>query len=373
MPGLINCHNHAAMVLFRGYSDDLRLMEWLNQKIWPAEEKLTPDDIYFGTLLSIAEMIRTGTTTFADMYFEMDRVAQAVSESGMRASLCRGLIYSDELSYSNLDQTEKFISQYHNSADGRITCMFGPHTPFTCPPAYMKEVLLRAKRNNVPIHIHLAETVEEVNMMFDQYGKSPTKYLADIGLFENHVLLAHSVNLSRDDVYLLKDISGGIAHCPVSNMKLGCGIAPILDMRSLGVGVGLGTDGAGSATTLDMFAEMKAAAWMHKNHTNDPTLLNAEDVLEMATIGGARVLNIDDQVGTLEIGKKADIILINTEQPHLYPRTNNLKALISYSAVGCDVSTSIINGKVVMRNGQILTFDVQEVLSESQKVVKRIL
>lgn len=372
MPGLINCHNHAAMVLFRGYSDDLRLMDWLGKKIWPAEERLTPEDIYWGTLLAISEMIRSGTTTFADMYFSMDKVAKAVEESGMRASLSRGMVYSCSQGTANVDEAEVFVEKFNNSSDGRITCMFGPHAPFTCPPDYLIEVMNRADRHKVPIHIHLAETSEEVDIMYEKYGKSPTKYLSDLGLLEHHVILAHSVNLSRDDVFLLKGINGGVSHNPVSNMKLGCGVAPILLMRELGITVGMGTDGAGSATTLDMFEEMKATAWMHKNETEDPTAINAEEILQMATCEGAKVLGIADQVGSLEEGKKADIILINIEQPHLYPKTDNLKANLAYSACGFDVETSIINGKVVMRDRKIMSFDVKEVLEESQKIVQRI-
>lgn len=373
MPGLINCHNHAAMVLFRGYSDDLRLMEWLGQKIWPAEEKLTPDDIYWGSLLAISEMIRSGTTTFADMYMSMEQVAKAVQQSGIRASLSRGMVYSPEQHTSNIDEGELFVEKFHNTSDGRITCMFGPHAPFTCPPEFLIEVMNRANKHKVPIHIHLAETSEEVDIMFEKYGKSPTKYLSDLGLLQHHVLLAHSVNLSRDDVFLLKGIKGGVSHNPVSNMKLGCGVAPILLMKELGITVGLGTDGAGSATTLDMFEEMKAAAWMHKNKTEDPTAINAEEILRMATCEGAKVLGIAEKVGSLKEGKKADVILINVEQPHLYPRTDNLKAILAYCASGFDVQTSIINGKVVMKNREIISFDVKEVLKESQKIVQRII
>lgn len=373
MPGLINCHNHAAMALFRGYSDDLRLMDWLSKKIWPAEEKLKPEDIYWGSLLAIAEMIRSGTTTFADMYMSMEQVAKAVHQSGIRASLSRGMVYSPQQPTSNLDEGELFVEKFHNASDGRITCMFGPHAPFTCPPDFLTAVMNRAAKHNVPIHIHLAETSEEVDIMFKKYGKSPTKYLADLGLFKHHVLLAHAVNLSQADVFLLQGIKGGVSHNPVSNMKLGCGVAPILLMHELGITVGMGTDGAGSATTLDMFEEMKAAAWMHKNKTQDPPAVNAEDILRMATCEGAKVLGILDKVGSLKEGKQADVILINMEEPHLYPRTNNLKAILAYCASGFNVQTSIINGKIVMKNREIVSFDVKEVLKECQKIVQRIM
>lgn len=373
MPGLINCHNHAAMALFRGYSDDLRLMDWLGKKIWPAEEKLTPQDVYWGSLLAIAEMIRSGTTTFADMYFSMEQVAKAVDEAGIRASLSRGLTYSDNQGTANIDEAETFVERFNNSSNGRITCMFGPHAPYTCPPDYLTEVVERAAKHKAPIHIHLAETSEEINIINDKYGKSPTKYLADLGLLNHHVVLAHSVHLTRDDVLLLKGSKGGISHNPISNMKLGCGVAPILLMRELGITVGMGTDGAGSATTLDMFEEMKAAAWMHKNKTEDPTAINAKEILQMATYEGAKVLGIAEQVGSLEEGKKADVILIDMEQPHLYPKTDNLLANLAYSASGFDVQTSIINGKVIMKNREILTFDIKEVLRESQRIVQRII
>lgn len=373
MPGLINCHNHAAMALFRGYSDDLRLMDWLGQKIWPAEEKLTPKDVYWGSLLAIAEMIRSGTTTFADMYISMDQVAKAVDESGIRASLSRGLTYSSNQGTANIDEAETFVEKFNNSSDGRITCMFGPHAPYTCPPDYLMNVMERAAKHKAPIHIHLAETSEEINIINERYGKSPTKYLADLGLLEHHVVLAHSVNLSRDDVLLLQGIRGGVSHNPISNMKLGCGVAPILLMRELGITVGMGTDGAGSATTLDMFEETKATAWMHKNKTEDPTAINAKEILQMATCEGAKVLGIVEQVGSLEEGKKADVILIDIEQPHLYPKTDNLMANLAYSVSGFDVQTSIINGKVVMKDRKILSFDVKEVLKESQKIVQRII
>jgi 5-methylthioadenosine/S-adenosylhomocysteine deaminase len=373
MPGLINCHSHAAMALFRGYSDDLRLMDWLREKIWPAEEKLTPKDVYWGSLLAIAEMIRSGTTTFADMYITMDQVAKAVDEAGIRASLSRGLTYSSNQGAANIDEAESFIEKYNNSSNGRITCMFGPHAPYTCPPAYLMDVIERAAKHQAPIHIHLAETSEEIYIMNERYGKSPTEYLFDLGLFKQHVILAHSVNLSREDVFLLQGIKGGIAHNPISNMKLGCGVAPILLMRELGISVGMGTDGAGSATTLDMFEEMKAAAWMHKNQTQNPTAINAKEILQMATCEGAKVLGLADQVGSLAEGKKADVILIDIEQPHFYPKTDNLMAKLAYAASGFDVQTSIINGKVVMKDREILSFDVKEVLRESQKIVQRII
>lgn len=366
MPGLINCHNHAAMTLFRGYCDDLRLMEWLTEKIWPAEELLTDEDVYWGTMLASAEMIKSGTTTFADMYFHMNHVAQAVKDSGIRASLCRALLFQDNEGQQRIRETYELFNKWHGAAGGRITTMVGPHAPYTCPPDKMKLVLDLAEELKSGVHIHLAETIEEVNQIFNSYGKSPTKYLADLGVFEcNHVLLAHCVNLSRDDLYLLRNLQGGISHNPISNQKLGCGIAPVKELRDLGITVGMGTDGAGSATTLDMFEEIKAAAWMQKNRVYDPKVISAYKVLQMATVEGAKALGMENEIGTLEIGKKADIILVDIEKPHLYPH-NDICALLAYAAQGADVDTTIINGEIVMENRRLLTIDEKEILKQAE-------
>jgi len=373
MPGLINCHNHAAMVLLRGYCDDLRLMEWLSEKIWPAEDRLNGDDVYWGTMLASAEMIKSGTTTFADMYFFMDDVATAVQDSGIRAALCQGLLFNDGNGDKRIEATQRLFDNWSGKAEGRITTMVGPHAPYTCPPDKLKLAMELAKDLDSGIHIHLAETMEEVNQMFNEYGKSPTKYLADLGLFESHhVLLAHTVNLSRDDIYILKDLKGGVSHNPVSNQKLGCGIAPVKELRDLGITVGLGTDGAGSSSTLDMFEEIKAAAWLQKNRLFDPTVITAYDVLQMATIEGAKALGLDQEIGTLEQGKKADIIIIDVQKPHLYPQ-NDICALLAYSANGADVDTTIIDGKVVMKNRILLSITEKEVLHKAQQIARKIL
>ena len=372
MPGFINCHNHAAMSLLRGYSDDLRLMEWLSQKMWPAEDRLSSEDVYWGTMLASAEMIRSGTTTFADMYFFMDDVARAVKDSGMRASLCRGVTFLDDDVETRLKETRDLIVKWQGKADGRITTMVGPHGPHTCPPDKLKLVMELAKEFNSAIHIHLAETKEEVDQIFAEYRKTPTQYLADLNFFDDfHVLLAHAVNLSKDDLQILKGIKGGISHNPVSNQKSGCGITPVTELRELGVTVALGTDGAGSATTLDMFEEIKAAAWIQKNRLFDPTALTAYQVLQMATIEGAKVLGLEQKIGTIEVGKKADLIIVDLEKPHLYPQ-HDICALLAYSANGADVDTTIINGKIVMENRKLSTINEREVLDKAQEIAHRI-
>lgn len=372
MPGLINAHNHAAMCLMRGFSDDLKLMDWLEKKMLPAEARMTEEDIYWGTLLAAAEMIRSGTTAFADMYVCMDAVGQAVLDSGMRASLTRGLVFLQDDGGKRVQEGIDLVEKWSGAGDGRITTMFGPHAPYTCPPEPLREVIALARERRVPIHIHLAETIEETVKLRDKYGQTPTEYLFQLGLFDHHhVLLAHAVHLTRRDIGYLRGMRGGVAHNPVSNLKLGCGIAPVTDLLAQGITVGLGTDGAGSATTLDMFAEIKAATWLQKLDYGDPTRLPAEQVLRMATIERAKLLGIDHEVGTLETGKQADLILINLDKPHLQP-VHNIASLIAYGAQGGDVDTVFVNGRMMMRRRELLTLSWEEIKKQAAKRAARL-
>ncbi|WP_028593078.1 amidohydrolase [Paenibacillus assamensis] len=372
MPGLINAHQHTPMSLLKGFSDDLKLMDWLDKKMLPAENNMTPEDIYWGCKLSMAEMIKSGTTAFADMYVHMNEIAQAIDEVGMRASLTRGLVFFQDDKGRRLREAMELIEQWHGAAEGRITTMFGPHAPYTCPPEPLKEVIRLAEEKNLPIHIHLAETKEEIVKIRDKYNQTPTEYLYNLGLFEkSHVLLAHAVHLTRKDISYLVGMRGGVAHNPVSNLKLGCGIAPIVEMLNRGIHVGLGTDGAGSATTLDMFQEIKTATWLQKLDYGDPTQIPAKKAIQLATINSAALLNIDKEVGTLEVGKKADLILIDINKPHLMPH-HNIESLIAYSVNGGDVDTTIVNGKVLMENRQLLTMNEEELLQEAAVRAKRI-
>ncbi|HEY2494492.1 MAG TPA: amidohydrolase [Paenibacillus sp.] len=372
MPGMINAHQHTPMSLLRGFSDDLKLMDWLEKKMLPAEARMTPEDIYWGAKLSMAEMIKSGTTAFADMYIHMNEIALAVEEVGLRASLTRGLVFVEDDRGKRMTEALDLIDRWSGKADGRITTMLGPHSPYMCPPEPLKEVIRLAEKKNIPIHIHLAETKEEVIKIRDKYNKTPAEYLYDVGLFEkSHVLLAHSVHLNRRDIAFIKGMRGGVSHNPVSNLKLGCGISPILDMIEQGITVGLGTDGAGSATTVDMFEEIKAASWLQKLDYGDPTSLPASQVLRMATQESAKLLNLDEEVGTLEVGKKADIILIDMKKPHLQP-IHNVESLLAYSVNGADVDTTIVNGKVLMKDRQLLTIDEGELLSQVSIRSKRI-
>ncbi|MBY0115557.1 MULTISPECIES: amidohydrolase [Paenibacillus] len=372
MPGLINAHQHTPMSLLRGFSDDLKLMDWLERKMLPAEARMNPEDIYWGAKLSIAEMIRSGTTAFADMYIHMNEIADAVKQTGMRASLTRGMVFMEDDGGRRLQEAIDLVQRWSGAADGRITTMYGPHSPYTCPVEPLREVIALAVKEDIPLHIHLAETKEEVVKIRERYGMTPTEYLEEAGMFEQaHVLLAHGVHLNRRDIGRLKGMRGGVAHNPVSNLKLGCGIAPITEMLAQGINVGIGTDGAGSATTVDMFEEIKAATWLQKLDYGDPTRLPAKDVLSMATRGSASLLGLQDEVGMLEVGRKADLILIDLVKPHLQP-VHEVESLLAYSVNGADVDTTIVNGQILMRGRKLLTIDEDELYREVKVRAKRI-
>ncbi|MCL6635300.1 MAG: amidohydrolase [Peptococcaceae bacterium] len=370
LPGLINCHTHAAMTLLRSYADDMPLMKWLSEKIWPVEERLEPGDVYWGTMLCCLEMIKSGTTTFADMYFEMDQVALAVAKSGMRACLSRGMIGAGPNARKAVDESVRLVEEWHGGAGGRIRVMFGPHAPYTCPPDYLKEVVELAGRYGVGIHIHVAETRDEIEQIRARYGTSPVKHLDATGLFELPVLAAHCVHLDEEDIGILAARKAGVAHCPESNMKLASGISPVSGLLRAGAVVGLGTDGAASNNNLDMLEEMRSAALLQKVATGDPMVLPSFEALYMATAGGARALGLAD-VGQLKAGMKADLILVDFRRPHLHPR-HDLVAHLVYAAQSADVDTVIINGEIVMEGRRVLTMDEAEVMAEAQRCAFRL-
>ena len=371
LPGLINAHTHAAMTLFRSYADDLPLMKWLQEAIWPLEAKLKAEDVYWGTLLACSEMLLGGTTAFADMYFFMDQVAEAVAQSGIRASLSRGLIGVARGAGKALKESREFVLNWHGKANRRITCMLGPHAPYTCPPDYLKKVIELAEELGVGVHIHLAETRQEIEDIQKQYGCSPVALVAKTGLLDLPVLAAHCVHLSPEDIAILAEKGTAVVHNPESNMKLASGIAPVTKLLKAGVTVGLGTDGAASNNNLDMLEEMRSAALLQKVANEDPEALPAYTTLEMATIGGARALGLGDKIGTLEAGKRADIILLNLRKPHLYP-PHDVVAHVVYAARAGDVDTVIVDGEVVVEAGRLLTVDLDAVLDSARRCALRL-
>lgn len=371
MPGLINAHTHVPMSIFRGYSDELPLSDWLRKKMWPIEDKMVADDAYWASMLSGIEMIKSGTTTFNDMYFFEDEIAKMAEKLKMRAILSRCIIGEGEDMIKKADEAEELYNNYHNKSDGRIKICVGLHAPNTCPPDTIKKGIQLADKLGTPIHIHYLETKDEINYINNTYLSSVTEYLKKLGLFNYHVMLAHGVHISDEDIEVLKEISGGVVHNPVSNMKLGSGFANITKLLKNGINVALGTDGQGSTNTLDMFLEIKLAAYMQKGMYNSATAVSAEDVLKMATIKGAEVLGIDSEVGSLEVGKKADIIIINLNKPHLCP-VHNIYSTLAYSVDGGDVETSIIDGNIVMENRIINGVNEEEVLNECARIKRRL-
>lgn len=369
MPGLVNTHTHLAMSIFRGYKDDQKLMDWLENAIFPVEDKLEPDDIYWNSYLSCIEMIKSGTTTCNDMYFGMNKVIESIEDTGLRAVVAWCM--TDDAIGDKVEKTREYAQKY-NVPESRIKIFTSPHAPYSCNPDTIKLCVDLAKELHTGLHIHLSETLAEEKTIYEKYDKRGTEYLNDLGVFDVPVVLAHGIYISDSDIDILKHIKGGISHNPISNCKLSSGICDVVKLRKNGISVGLGTDGIGSTTTLDMFEEMKMASYLQKVKTKIPTSITAYEVLKMATIEGAKVLGLEDEIGTLEVGKKADMIFIKTDKIHLCPE-NDICANIAYSANGADVDTVIIDGKVIMQNRKMLHSNEKEVMKQVKKIAKRLL
>ncbi len=360
MPGLINTHTHLPMTLFRGVADDLPLEKWLNEEIWPIEGQLEAKHVYAGSLLGCLEMIQSGTTCFNDMYFFMGEVARSINESGIRG--CVSLAMFD---FGNLDKIAGMLKQGEENikkySKGRVRTFIGPHAPYTCS----EELLLKAKelsdRHGTRIHIHIAESEKEVNDSKGEKGAPPFEYLDRIGFLGENVLSVHSVWASKKEVDIIKKRGVKVIHNPVSNMKMASGVAPIPEYTKKGICVSLGTDGAASNNNLDMLEEMKVCALLHKISSMDPSIVPAYDVLEFATINGAKALGMEKEIGSIEVGKKADVILINLKRANLTPLTNPISHIV-YASNGSDVDTVIVDGKVLMENRELRTLDLEEVL-----------
>lgn len=364
-PGFVNAHGHAAMTLLRSYADDVPLMYWLEKRIWPVEAKLKREDVYWGTMLAVLEMIKGGITTFTDMYFFMDQVAEAAEEAGIRAVLARGLVGIGHMAEKGLEESEQFVNTWQGRGNGRITTMLGPHAPYTCPPDYLKRVMALQETLNVPIQIHLSETLDEVDRIKKEYGVSPAVLLKNTGLLEKPVLAAHCVHLSEEDMDILQEYNVHVAHNPGSNLKLGSGIAPVPDLLTRGITVGLGTDGAASNNNLDMMEEMRLAALLHKGSRMDPTAITAQQALAMATRESAKAVFLDD-VGTVEAGKKADLVMIDLQRPHLTPQ-HDLVAHLVYAAQPSDITMVMVNGQILLEDGQLTTLDEEKILYQAQQ------
>ena len=368
MPGLINTHTHAPMVLYRGLADDLALMEWLNKYIFPAEAKtVSPEMVRAGTRLAALEMIQSGTTTYADMYYFEEEIARQTKAAGLRGVLGQTIIQfpvaDAKTPADSLARAEKFIAEF--KGDPLITPAVAPHALYTLDGPTLRAARELARRNGVPTIIHLAETRDEVTTAQERFKSSSVAYLDHLGFLGPGVLAAHGVWVSDADVAILKSRGVGVSHNPESNMKLASGTAPVTSYLRNGVALGLGTDGAASNNDLDMFEAMRVASLLHKLQTMDPRVVGAKTALEMGTIGGARALGMEKQIGSLETGKRADLIVVNASGARHTPMYDPISHLV-YVTRGSDVETTIVHGKVLMRDRKVLTLDEAAILKEAE-------
>jgi len=375
MPGLVNAHTHLPMSLFRGLADDLPLETWLNEHIFPAEgQHINPETVKIASLLSCAEMLLSGTTTCCDGYFFEDVVAEAVHETGMRAVLGQGVIdfpapgVPDPQNNINnaKNYTVKWLDRY-SAISPSIFC----HSPYTCSADTLKRAKDAANSNGVLFQIHAAETREERGRSLEEHQVSPIKYLESIGLLDERTLLVHAVWLDDEDIGIIADSNASVCHNPESNMKLASGIARIPEMIKAGITVGLGTDGCASNNNLDLFQEMDFAAKLHKVQTEDPTVLDSRTVFKMTTAAGAKTIGLGELTGSIEAGKLADLIILNTHSPHMVPMYDPISHIV-YSASGSDVRDVMIGGKVIVRDRNLLTMDLETLLEKAESLGRRI-
>lgn len=370
IPGLINCHTHSYMSFMRNVADDLSFMDWLFGTIDPIEQQMTDEDTYWGAMLAIIEMMRSGTTCFNDMQMNIHQTTRAVKESGMRAMICRGLVGS-----GNDEAGQMRLAQAYEERDAakdcdRLTFMLGPHAPYTCDDGFMRVVSEEAKREHMGIHVHLSESVSEIEQIREKYGISPIEMAEKNGLFDVPAIAAHCVQIDEKDMDILKNKNVSVVTNPASNMKLGNGFAPVAKMLEKGINVCLGTDGAASNNCLNMFHELSLLTLIHKGVNKTPQCISAAEGFRIATINGAKALGLEKEIGSIEVGKKADLAILDLNTPSLTPR-NNLLAALSYSANGSEVDTVIIDGKITMENKKLLTIDESLVYEKINEIIIR--
>ncbi len=374
MPGLVNAHTHIYMSLFRGFADDLPFEEWLFQRIMPVEDRMKAEDARWFNLLAAAEMIRTGTTAFSDMHIFCGETMRCAEESGLRAVICRGLACAEDDKAGGdrrLQEALREIEMAKNSK-AQVTFLLGPHAIYTCCEGYLRELLDVANERDLDFHIHLSETQHEVETCRAQRGVSPVRYLAELGLFSRKTLAAHGVYLDEDDCKLLAEHGVSVAMNPVSNMKLGNGFAPFNSLQKAGVNLCLGTDGPASNNSLNMFREMSVLSYIHKGTSCNAESAKATDVLHCATQGGAKALGLEAEVGTLEVGKSADLCLIDLNRPQLQPQNNLLSTLV-YAANGSEVDSVMVAGRWLMKKGELQTLDEERIFFEMERLRKKYL
>jgi len=375
LPGLVNTHTHAAMVCFRGLADDLPLMEWLQRHIWPAEAKyVNREMVYAGTVLAMAEMLLSGTTTFCDSYFYSSSVARAAVDAGMRAVVAQGFIdfpTPDSPDPSRqIEIAEKFVGAWRDRSP-LVTPSLFCHTPYTCSTETLKTIKGTARRVDVPFQTHLSETREEVGIIHRRFGMSPVDYLDSIGVLDERTVAVHCNWMEEEELDLLAARGVKVSHNPESNLKLAAGMAAVPKMLRRGIAVGLGTDGCASNNDLDLFGEIGTAAKIHKLTEMDPTAMDAATVLRLATIGGAEVLGLEREIGSVEPGKWADLILLDLDKPHFTPLFNVCSHLV-YAARGSDVTTAVVGGRIVMKDRRLLTIDLPAAMEGVRRIGRKI-
>ena len=375
LPGLVNGHTHTGMSLLRGLGSDLPLKEWLFDTVFPVEDRLTDEDLKIGMELAMLEMLSSGTTAFTDMYMGAGYTAQAVLDAGMKANLCRPLQSfdpeEDPMTCRRMQEMLSLYDQWNGAGNGRIQVDFSIHAEYTCTKKMVRAAAEEARRRGAGMHIHLSETEAEQQACVEKYGMTPARWFDSLGAFSGRAYAAHGVWLTTEDRALLKERGVTVVHCPESNLKLGSGVADVPALIREGVAVALGTDGPASNNNLNLIEEMHLVSLLHKGVRRDPTLLSPGQVLQMATVNGARLQGRTD-TGVLTVGNKADIVALDTDRPHLVPAIDPISNLV-YSAQGADVVMTMVDGRVLYENGEYLTMDRDRILFEARQAARRLL
>lgn len=379
LPGLINTHTHSASPLFKGMADDLSLMDWLKKVLWPAEKNLTGEIVYWGSSYSCLEFLESGITTFADQYFFSEYVGRAVQNSGLRGFIAPSVFTNGSPETQDTIQAAvNFIEKYKGKEEQTLIypCI-GPHAPYSCSSETLKTVAKIAASYNLIIHTHISETVEENREIFEKTGLTPTQYLDSVGILDHKVLAAHCIHVNQKDMELFRQKNVRISYNPISNLKLVSGIMPLKELMDQGVLVSLGTDGAQSNNSLDLLKDLKTGVLIQKQQYKDATFISAKEALKMVTINGAKALGMDHEIGSLEKGKKADLIALDTKKTNINPlhfnHVNNIYSAVVYASDGSDVSDVIVNGKMLMRDREHLHLNKEEILEQTRKGAKVVL
>ncbi|MCA9965220.1 MAG: amidohydrolase [Anaerolineales bacterium] len=370
IPGLMNTHAHAPMVVFRGLAEDVTVHRWFNDYIWPLESNLTPEDVYWGMQLALAEMIENGVTTVADHYFFMDEAAEAVVQAGTRAAL--GWTAFGSHGKEGLEKTAVFAQKWHNQANGRITTWMAPHAPYTCDDDFLRAAVAHARQLGIGIHIHAAEEMSQTESSLAKRGQTPIQVLAETGILDLPTIIAHGCGIIPADIPLLQQAKQvGVAHAPKTYLKLGSGLTPIPALRQAGIPIGLATDGAASNNTLDILESMRLMVLLQKHEARDPEVMPLHEVLDIAFHGSAAVVGLGEKIGRLQPGYLADIVLIDMDGVHQQPR-HSLTAGLVYNTRAGDVQTVVVNGRLLLHNRRHLTLDKAQIIREVQKSMTRL-